>query len=340
MSIRMPGPIVGTIVSVRRYWPLAPLGRARLIGVDQGRQVVDQLLGLEAHLAERDVDDAALVDLELDAAGLDFLDARSRSKVIVPDLGFGMRPLRPRMRPSRPTLPITSGAARATSKSVQPASIFLTRSSAPTSSAPARSASGPSRPGRRRGRGPSCRCRGAARPCRGPSGRRGAGRRRGGGGPRRSRRSRRSWSCGPARRPRRARRAWSRSTSLAASWYFLPCSAISISFWRPAGLPVRPPPCRGVSAAILADSCCPRQSRSAPSRPHCLADDLDAHAAGGAFDLGHGAVDRVALRSGILIVAISRIWSRVTLPTVSRLRWRCPWRCRRPCAAGRWPAAS
>ena len=64
--------------------------------------------------------------------------ARSRSKVIVPDLGFGIRPRRPRMRPSLPTWPIMSGVARATSNSSQPASIRLTMSSAPTSSAPAR----------------------------------------------------------------------------------------------------------------------------------------------------------------------------------------------------------
>ena len=51
----------------------------------------------------------ALVDLELDAAGLDLLMARSRSKVTVPDLGFGIRPRRPRIRPRRPTMPIMSG---------------------------------------------------------------------------------------------------------------------------------------------------------------------------------------------------------------------------------------
>src|ERR1035437_3231907 len=62
--------------------------------------------------------------------------ARSMSKVIVPDFGFGIRPRRPRILPRRPTMPIVSGVARATSKSSQPASIFLTRSSAPTSSAP------------------------------------------------------------------------------------------------------------------------------------------------------------------------------------------------------------
>ena len=56
---------------------------------------------------------------------------------MVPDLGFGIRPRRPRMRPSLPTMPIMSGVARATSNSSQPASMRLTRSSPPTSSAPA-----------------------------------------------------------------------------------------------------------------------------------------------------------------------------------------------------------
>ena len=65
------------------------------------------------------------------------LMTRSRSKVMVPDLGLGIRPRRPRMRPSLPTLPIMSGVARATSNSSQPASMRLARSSPPTSSAPA-----------------------------------------------------------------------------------------------------------------------------------------------------------------------------------------------------------
>ena len=37
------------------------------------------------------------------------LIARSRSNVIVPDFGFGIRPRRPRILPSRPTMPIVSG---------------------------------------------------------------------------------------------------------------------------------------------------------------------------------------------------------------------------------------
>ena len=39
------------------------------------------------------------------------LTARSRSNVIVPALGFGIRPRRPRILPSLPTMPIESGVA-------------------------------------------------------------------------------------------------------------------------------------------------------------------------------------------------------------------------------------
>src|SRR5215472_1070278 len=63
--------------------------------------------------------------------------ARPTSKVTVPDFGFGIRPLGPRMRPSGPTLLIMSGVAMATSKSVHPWRTLWTRSSPPTKSAPA-----------------------------------------------------------------------------------------------------------------------------------------------------------------------------------------------------------
>src|SRR5450759_4590377 len=61
----------------RQGLEILALGAARacpVYRVQQGRQVVDQLLILEARLAERDVDDPTLVHLALDTAGLDFLD--------------------------------------------------------------------------------------------------------------------------------------------------------------------------------------------------------------------------------------------------------------------------
>ena len=74
MSTRMPGPIVVAIVSVRRYWPLAPAGFARLIASTRLARFSASCVLLEARLADRDVDDRALVDLELDAARLDLAD--------------------------------------------------------------------------------------------------------------------------------------------------------------------------------------------------------------------------------------------------------------------------
>ncbi len=137
-----PGPMVGAMVRVRRYWPLAPLGRARLIASRRVARFSTSCWVFEARLAERDVDDAALVDLELDAAGLDLFDrpleiegdrarlgVRHQASAAEDAAELADHAHDVRARPGR----------RRTR--VQPASIFLTRSSAPTSSAPARSAS-------------------------------------------------------------------------------------------------------------------------------------------------------------------------------------------------------
>ena len=67
----MPGPIVLAIVRLLRYWPFAPDGLGAVDRVDERGEVLDERLGLEARLADRDVDDRALVDLELDPAALD-----------------------------------------------------------------------------------------------------------------------------------------------------------------------------------------------------------------------------------------------------------------------------
>ncbi len=60
------------------------------------------------------------------------LTARPTSKVTVPALGLGIRPLGPRTLPSRPTWPMRSGVATARSNSSQPSWIFFTYSSEPT----------------------------------------------------------------------------------------------------------------------------------------------------------------------------------------------------------------
>ena len=67
----MPGPIVEADRQALEVLALGRAGPGAVDRVDQRGQVLDQLLWLEAGLAERDVDDTGLVDLELDAAGLD-----------------------------------------------------------------------------------------------------------------------------------------------------------------------------------------------------------------------------------------------------------------------------
>src|SRR3989449_2512853 len=63
------------------------------------------------------------------------------SNVTVPSLGSGMRPRGRSTLPSRPTCPMRSGVAMVESKSMNPPCTFSTRSSAPTTSAPASRAS-------------------------------------------------------------------------------------------------------------------------------------------------------------------------------------------------------
>src|SRR5712691_5795445 len=67
--------------------------------------------------------------------------ALATSKVTVPIFGLGMSPRGPSTLPSRPTCPMRSGVAIVESKSMKPPWIFSTKSSAPTTSAPASRAS-------------------------------------------------------------------------------------------------------------------------------------------------------------------------------------------------------
>ena len=66
--------MVDATVRFLKYWPLAALGRARLTASTSAARLSEQHGLLEAGLAEGDMDDAALVHLELHAAGLDLRD--------------------------------------------------------------------------------------------------------------------------------------------------------------------------------------------------------------------------------------------------------------------------
>ena len=84
---------------------------------------------------------AALSTLYSTLPALISLIASATSKVTVPDLGFGIKPLGPKTLPILPTTPIMSGDATMISKSNHPPWIFSINSSPPTKSAPAASAS-------------------------------------------------------------------------------------------------------------------------------------------------------------------------------------------------------
>ena len=96
----------------------------------------------ERELADRRVDDAGLVDPELDLAGLDLLRPPCRRRASrCRSSGWASGPGDRAPCPSRPTTRIMSGVATTASKSSQPPWIFLASSSPPTKSAPASSAS-------------------------------------------------------------------------------------------------------------------------------------------------------------------------------------------------------
>ena len=144
--------------------------------VQEGVDVVGQLLFGEGELADRYGDVTPLVVAELDLARLELADGGGDVGRDGPERGEGISPRGPSTRPSGPTTPIMSGVARATSKSIVPPLICCARSSAPTMSAPAARPSRRSRPGRRRPPARSCRSRAAGPPTRGRSDRSASGR--------------------------------------------------------------------------------------------------------------------------------------------------------------------
>ena len=103
-----------------------PEGLAR-DGVNERDHVGDDLVFLEADLADAGVDVAALVGAVLDLAGLEVLDRLPPTSPVmtVPALGVGIKPRGPSILPRRLTLPIKSCVARATSKSSQPSFVIF-----------------------------------------------------------------------------------------------------------------------------------------------------------------------------------------------------------------------
>jgi hypothetical protein len=79
--------------------------------VGKGLDVLEQCLLGERHLADAGVQDARLLDAELDGAALGALTAPATSGVTVPTFGFGIRLRGPRILPRRPTSGIMSGVA-------------------------------------------------------------------------------------------------------------------------------------------------------------------------------------------------------------------------------------
>ena len=78
LSTLMPGPIVELIAIFRTYLPLAPDGLALTIASTNASKFALQVFRREARLADAGVDDARLLDAELDLAALGVLDGLGR----------------------------------------------------------------------------------------------------------------------------------------------------------------------------------------------------------------------------------------------------------------------
>ena len=202
---------------------------------------------------------------------------------MVPDLGLGIRPRRPRMRPELADHAHHVGR-RERDVELEPAGLDALDQVLATDlvGAGLERLLGLVALGEHERRGRSCPCRAAGRPCRAPSGRRGAGRRRGG--------------CAPRPTGRSLTLEVSLSRSIAASGLvdlvaidelgellvLLAVLAASVgSSVRPgAGLPLSTR--GGRAGGAVASGCDAPRWRA---RAGCwLAGDLDAHRAGGALD--------------------------------------------------------
>src|SRR5512143_2425358 len=139
--IRKDGPIVADTNIDLMYLPLAAGGLAWTMAWMKVRMLSTSLASGNETLPTVEWTMLVLSTRNSTLPALVSSTALRTSKVTVPDLGLGMRPLVPRMRPSLPTPRMTSGVAMTTSKSIQPPAIFSMSSSPPKWSAPASSAS-------------------------------------------------------------------------------------------------------------------------------------------------------------------------------------------------------
>src|SRR2546430_891757 len=137
----MPGPIVVDRVSERRYTPFDAAGLALIIASSRAMALATRLSCGKDFRPTCTCTLPALSTRNSTLPALTSRTARATSNVTVPIFGLGMSPRGPSTLPSRPTWPMRSGVAIVESKSMKPPWIFSTRSSAPTTSAPASRAS-------------------------------------------------------------------------------------------------------------------------------------------------------------------------------------------------------
>src|SRR3989442_8508231 len=131
-----PGPIVVETVRERRYVPFDAAGLARTIASMRAMPLAASCSAPNECLPIGVWMLPALSTRNSTLPAFASRAARGTSNVTVPSFGFGMRPRGPSTFPSRPTCPMRSGVAIAVSNSIQPPCTRSTRSSAPITSAP------------------------------------------------------------------------------------------------------------------------------------------------------------------------------------------------------------
>mmetsp|Transcript_4081 Transcript_4081/g.7849 ORF Transcript_4081/g.7849 Transcript_4081/m.7849 type:complete len:263 (-) Transcript_4081:163-951(-) len=136
-STRKPLPMVEEIVQRLKYWPTAAEGLAFSRPSMKCVRLLTRASFVKLTLPTGQERVPLRSVLNATCPCLHDLMPSATSMVIVPILGFGIRPRGPRILATLPTIPMQSGVARTRSKLSSPSFIFSARSSAPTTSAPA-----------------------------------------------------------------------------------------------------------------------------------------------------------------------------------------------------------